>query len=398
MKKLRKWISLLCVAGMMTWYVQPSVHRLLTMPNIVDEETGLAAPTLRVESDRLSFVRNTSDQRLQNVTGNEKIVLSLFGVVPVRTFTVQKQPQTLLVGGQTVGVILRTRGVQIVGLGSIQTENGTKHPAQDSGLKTGDTVLAVNGQEVLNSEHFSLLLQKNTVLELTCLRDGRTFTAKVCPQADDSGTFCIGAWVRDSTSGIGTLSFYDENTQRFGALGHGVTDVDTEVLLHTATGYLTDARITGVRSGGYGQAGELLGTFSLDVEQAIAFVDKNTEVGIFGTMSKPVDGMVPYPLGRRETVSKGNATILATVRGDAVKSYSVQIVRTDVQASGISHGMMIEVTDPELLEMTGGIVQGVSGSPILQNGKLIGVVTHVFVNDPTKGYGVYAEAMTQIMN
>lgn len=398
MKTLRKWISAICVIGMMTWYALPSVHRLLTMPNVVDKETGMAAPTLRIGNDRLSFVRNTSDQRLQNVTGNNKIVLSLFGVVPVRTFTVQNRPQTLMVGGQTVGVVLRTRGVQIVGLGSIQAENGAQRPAQDAGLKAGDTVLAVNGQEVSNSEHFSLLLQNDSAVQLSCLRNGQNFNVEIRPQADDNGTYCIGAWVRDSTSGIGTLSFYDASTQRFGALGHGVTDVDTEVLLHTATGFLTDATITGVRTGGYGQAGELLGTFSTDVEQAIALVDRNTEVGIFGTMLISSDDMHSYPLGMKETVGKGEATILATVNGNTVKSYSVRITRTDVQASGISHGIMIEVTDPELLEKTGGIVQGVSGSPILQNGKFIGVVTHVFVNDPTKGYGVYAETMLRNMN
>ena len=228
---------------------------------------------------------------------------------------------------------------------------------------------------------------------LTCRRDGEQMNVTLQPVRDRDGVYRIGAWVRDSTSGIGTLSFFDSTSGAYAALGHGVTDVDTGKLLTPATGFLTEASISEVRRGSGSEAGELIGTFSARQTDAIASVEQNTDFGISGTLHTAVQSQGAVQIAPSDAAYLGDAYIYSTVSDETVRRYRVRVIRVDVQSKPSIQGMMIEITDPELLEQTGGIVQGMSGSPLVQDGRLIGVVTHVFVSHPTRGYCLYASWM-----
>jgi len=223
-------------------------------------------------------------------------------------------------------------------------------------------------------------------------RDGQNLTLSVAPEQNEQGAYAIGAWIRDSMAGIGTVTFYDPETGAFGALGHGITDTDTALLMPFASGSVLPSTVKAVNPGTVGQAGELRGDFDLTCE--LGQLSANTTAGIFGTMA--AGGELeelgePMPVASPDEVQTGAATILANVEGDQVKEYDIEILK--LLDNGDGREMLISVTDPELLEITGGIVQGMSGSPILQNGKFVGAVTHVLLNDPTKGYGIFLETM-----
>ena len=288
--------------------------------------------------------------------------------------------------GHTIGIKLFARGVLVVKL----TDGGT--PAKECGLQTGDVIVKCGGVSVTSSEQFQSLLQKNgdSAMDLQVRRAGDSMTLSVEPEQNDKGVYCIGAWIRDSMAGIGTMTYYDPATGDFGALGHGITDTDTALLMPFSNGSILPSTVKAVKRGETGSAGELRGDFDLDTSLGDLYA--NTESGIFGTLA--VSDYAPacqdaVPIG--EAVP-GPAVIRSNVEGDAVEEYEIEILKV---VSGTSDGrdLVISVTDPKLLKATGGIVQGMSGSPILQNGKLVGAVTHVLLNDPTKGYGILIENM-----
>ena len=288
--------------------------------------------------------------------------------------------------GHTIGIKLFARGVLVVKL----TDGGT--PAKECGLQTGDVIVKCGGVSVTSSEQFQSLLQKNgdSAMDLQVRRAGDSMTLSVEPEQNDKGVYCIGAWIRDSMAGIGTMTYYDPATGDFGALGHGITDTDTALLMPFSNGSILPSTVKAVKRGETGSAGELRGDFDLDTSLGDLYA--NTESGIFGTLA--VSDYAPacqdaVPIG--EAVP-GPAVIRSNVEGDAVEEYEIEILKV---VSGTSDGrdLVISVTDPKLLKATGGIVQGMSGSPIIQDGKLVGAVTHVLVNDPTKGYGIFIENM-----
>ena len=288
--------------------------------------------------------------------------------------------------GHTVGIKLFSRGVLVVKL----SDGGT--PARECGLRTGDVIVKCGGVSVTSSEQFQSLLQKNgdSAMYIQVRRAGDSMTLSVEPEQNDKGVYCIGAWIRDSMAGIGTMTYYDPATGDFGALGHGITDTDTALLMPFSNGSILPSTVKAVKRGETGSAGELRGDFDLDTSLGDLYA--NTESGIFGTLA--VSDYAPacqdaVPIG--EAVP-GPAVIRSNVEGDAVEEYEIEILKV---VSGTSDGrdLVISVTDPKLLKATGGIVQGMSGSPILQNGKLVGAVTHVLLNDPTKGYGILIENM-----
>jgi len=394
MKRFFRIATAVLTTIVLGWYCVPSVYRVLHLPDVVASETELLAPTLMTRTGSASFVRESGDERLYSRT-SDAYTASLFGVVPLRTVSIASDMRTVRLGGETVGIVLHTDGVQIIGIESIDTVSGNVSPAKDAGLKEGDMICTVNGAPVTDAASLSTLCKDADRCDLSCFRDGQPFTATLVPVADRSGTRRIGVWVRDSTSGIGTLSFYEEASGIFTALGHGVTDVDTGKLLSPASGFLTQAEVLYTRKGDGNTAGELVGTFSTKREDAFASVDRNTQFGISGRIIGFHDpSPKSMPLAPASAAHTGDAYILSSVDG-TVRAYSVRVIRTDVQSAPETQGMMIEITDPNLLEKTGGIVQGMSGSPLVQDGKLIGVVTHVFLNRPTRGYCLYAEWMAE---
>ena len=289
--------------------------------------------------------------------------------------------------GHTVGVKLFARGVVVVKL----PEGGT--PARTCGLKTGDVIVECGGEAVTSTEQFQSLLQKNgtdaTALEIK--RQGNPLTLSVEPERNEQGVCCIGAWIRDSMAGVGTLTYYDPATGSYGALGHGITDVDTAELMPLASGSIMETMVKAVKKGQRGDPGELKGDFT--VQRDVGTVTVNSNEGIFGTVEDAgfISGEA-VSVAEPEEVHAGEASILCTISGSDTRAYEVEILRVNPRSRD-GRDLLLRVTDPELLETTGGIVQGMSGSPILQDGRLVGAVTHVLVANPAEGYGIFLENM-----
>ena len=295
--------------------------------------------------------------------------------------------QALVAGGQVVGIQIRTEGVIVAGVAPVETAGGSRSPASDAGLRQGDLILEIDGRAVEGAGELiaSVGALGGAPAELTVQRQGQTLHVTVQPVLSREDQWMLGMWLRDGISGIGTVTFYDPATGLFGALGHSISDFDTGVVLPLGRGSISDAEIVGVTPGEAGAPGELNGC--ADVDRVLGSVEANTEHGIFGHSGSPLAGKL-LEIGQ---VAAGPASILATVDGRNVREYAVEVNRLYRDSDGLH--LMLTVTDPELLARTGGIVQGMSGSPILQNGRLVAAVTHVFVNQPDKGYGISIQDM-----
>ena len=297
--------------------------------------------------------------------------------------------------GKAVGIKLFSDGVLVVGLSPVETEAGDQCPGKACGLKTGDVITHINGDEVDTIEEVQAAVARleGGPLTIQAMRDQRQLQLTTAAVENRQGVYQLGVWLRDSMAGIGTMTFYDPASGVFGALGHGINDVDTSMLMPMESGSIMPASVSDVQKGVAGQPGELHGQF--DLTRDLGALYANTSRGIFGRISQPSAleaGPETVEVASRDQVETGDAVILSNIRGDAVEEFDVRITHVDTQGDG-ARSLMLEVTDPELLQATGGIVQGMSGSPILQNGRLVGAVTHVLVDDPTRGYGIFAETM-----
>ena len=359
-------------------------------------EMNLGGLTLTGEAVSVTF---SGDESLAEVTGQacgtSEMWLSILGI-PLKKVQVEISPEKRLIpGGQALGVAMRTEGVLIVGIG--EAAEGVT-PAKDAGLQAGDVIIAVGGEAVTTAESLTTLLNKSggKTVPIAYSRNGESRTCLLTPHLDEAtGVVRLGAWVRDSTAGVGTLSFYDPDTGRYAALGHAITDGDTGAVLTVSEGQVLHADIVAVQKGQKGAPGELKGSFLRDA-QRLGDIRRNSVLGIYGTLDAPAaNPLYPegLPIGLRSGVHTGKATILSSVDGKGVREYAIEITRVNQQSAPAPKSMVIRVTDERLLEATGGIVQGMSGSPIIQDGKLVGAVTHVLLNDPTRGYGIFMETM-----
>ena len=296
--------------------------------------------------------------------------------------------------GKAVGIKLFSDGVLVVGLSPVETDEGSRYPGRDSGLKTGDLITHIDGEEVDTIEEIqkAVAQRQGDSLAIQAVRGQQQLQLTVSPVENSQGVYQLGVWLRDSMAGIGTMTFYDPDSQMFAALGHGINDVDTAMLMPLESGSIMPASVADVKKGTSGQPGELHGEFDLTTDLGTLYA--NTSRGIFGHLAQQtlVQNLQPVPVARQDEVEVGEAEIRSNIRGDQVETFSIRITRVSDTGDG-TRSLMLEVTDPRLLESTGGIVQGMSGSPILQNGKLVGAVTHVLVNDPTRGYGILAQDM-----
>ena len=296
------------------------------------------------------------------------------------------------------GVKFFTEGVVVVGVSDIETEKGLVNPAKNAGIKTSDIITEINGIPVSSVEEAAKIIEssKGDTLYLKLLRDGKTLELKLKPvYSVPESKYKSGIWLRDSTAGIGTVTFITPTNYAFGGLGHGICDVDTGNLMPLKKGTIVDAIIDSSVKGKPDLPGELKGKFKDNIGTLLA----NTQNGIFGILNNmPVtpEDATPLPVGLRSELKEGKAAIYSTVDDKGVREFDVEIIKI-YKNTNDSKNFLIKITDPELLEITGGIVQGMSGSPIIQNGKLVGAVTHVLVSDPTKGYGIFMENMFTAM-
>ncbi len=334
------------------------------------------------------------------IFANETKILKL----PLKEVTISVLPERVLIpGGHSVGVRMNVKGVLVVGLEEIETPEGAfVNPGLDAGLQIGDSILEIDGTKVNNAKEVKEVInQIKKDVRLKVKRKDDIMTIRLNPvQSVDDNLYKIGVWVKEKTAGIGTLTFYDPSHHTFGALGHAITDPETGTILSVAQGELLNSKVQSVKQGKAGSPGEIKGIF-YESDKPLGKLAINTEYGIFG---KTYDHIVnpiyqqPLQIGYQNEIKKGSAYILTTLEGDKVEKYTITISKINRQAKAGTKSMVIKVTDKRLLEKSGGIIQGMSGSPIIQNNKIIGAVTHVFVNDPQKGYGIFIEWMLQDSN
>lgn len=327
----------------------------------------------------------------------ETAALRLFGVIPIKDVEIQEIDTPLLVPcGQPFGIQLRMGGAMVVGLDEVETDSGARCPAQEAGIQTGDLIQSIDGTAIDSNQSLSsaIAASAGAAVSVTLRRGEETRTCTLTPAyAADGHCYEAGIWVRDSSAGIGTMTFYDPDSGSFGGLGHPICDTDTGDILPLDSGEAGPVEIFQVTKGTAGNPGMLQGRFTEDAPLGKLLC--NNRCGIFGTLYHAPTDAAPVPMGLKQDITTGPAQILCTVSGSEPEAYDIVIEEIDYSGTDSTRNMTICVTDPALLEITGGIVQGMSGSPILQDSKLIGAVTHVFVDDPTRGYGIFCENMVR---
>ncbi|CUU47119.1 SpoIVB peptidase [Clostridium beijerinckii] len=327
--------------------------------------------------------------------------IKFLGMIPLKAVEVQKiKDLEIYPGGNSVGVRVNSEGVIIVGYSEIEINNKKEEsPGKAAGLEIGDVILRVNGENMENSMDLLKTIKEcdNESIKVDILRNGENLTKTIHLKKENNKDYKIGLWIRDSTAGVGTMTFFDPSTKKFGALGHPITDADTNEPFLVKKGDLLESSIISVRKGEKGSPGELKGIF-LNEETPTGNIEKNTQSGIFGEIKNAQalnNKIKPLKVGFRDEISVGKAKIITTVDENGPQEFDIEIEKTLNQSIPGSKSMVIKITDPKLLQKTGGIVQGMSGSPIIQNDKIVGAVTHVLINKPDTGYGIYIEWMLQ---
>ncbi len=378
-----------------------TIHVTSGETRIFDLDMPLTGTIQSADNDDVSMVVSLGQTvylTAQNLT-EYQMECKFLGIFSVKTVSLKVVDSTYVIpGGIPVGIYIETDGVMVVDVTGVETKAGEVCPAEYV-LQAGDYILAVNGESVDDKADIveAVAQSGGGSLILTINRNNQVFDAKVSPVLSTDGEYQLGIWIRDNAQGIGTLTYMDE-LGSFGALGHGIHDSDTGEIIHLKQGSLYETEILAIQKGVSGSPGELAGVIEYRADQQLGDIYLNSEYGIFGSLNSSLRSKmlqweaveVAYP----EEAQTGYAQIICTVDGER-SFYDAQITAVHTDAASLNKAIEITVTDPELLELTGGIIQGLSGSPIMQNGKIIGAVTHVFVNDPARGYGIFISTMLE---
>jgi len=354
------------------------------------------------KSVETSAIKVSNNIFIKDNKENNKLKLKLFGIIPIKTVKLSKiEDIKVYPGGTAIGIKLSTEGVLVVGYSDINTfddRGKIESPAKEQGMLIGDVIVKINNKEIANSVDFVSMVRSidKEIIEVEFIRDNIIYNKSLSLGKEEDG-YKLGLWIRDSTAGIGTLTFYHKESNTYGALGHPITDGDTNEPFLIKDGDILDATIMKVRRGEKGLPGELKGLFNNE-NISLGSINKNTNSGIYGEVEKDIiceKYNEPLSIALRNEIIEGPAEIITTIDDNGPGKYSVEIIKILPQDEAGPKSMVIKVTDEKLLEKTGGIVQGMSGSPIIQNDKIIGAVTHVLVNKPEVGYGIYIEWMLQ---
>lgn len=330
--------------------------------------------------------------------GSYQIRCKWLGVLPLKTIKVHTvEKQEVLVSGSPVGIYMETKGVLVIDSGEITDREGIRRTPAEHIIQSGDYICEIDGKVLTGKRQLMQLVRENQgePMELQVIRHQETIKLEMTPVETEDGSYKLGIWVRDNIQGIGTLTYVEPNGT-FGALGHGISDADTGERLEISDGDLYRADILSICKGTAGTPGELRGVINYREENRIGTICGNSQYGIRGQMEpgKYTESMKKIPTGLKQEIQTGKAEIRCDI-GDGIREYQCEILEIDSNARDTNKCFVLRITDDDLLSRTGGIVQGMSGSPVLQNGKLIGAITHVFVNDPTKGYGIFIENMME---
>lgn len=351
----------------------------------------------QLEFSNMPLKAGFNNEELAAINSSErKMDIKLLGIFKVKSISVSTvKAQSVSPSGKPFGIKLLTKGIVTIGIGDVSTENGNVSPAKEAGIKEGDILISINGEKIIDTNDFTQKLQqysqKDDNVEIIYQRDGKERKANVKPvisKIDNKAR--AGLWVRDSSAGLGTMTFVNPENKVFGGLGHPVCDIDTGIILPIDKAYSVPVIINSVTKGVKGNPGALNGSFISS--ESMGDVILNNESGVFGILEQ-VDEENTMPVSLKQDVQVGEAKILTTIEGTAPQEYDIIIEKINYDYTQMSKNMIIKITDKELLEKTGGVVQGMSGSPIIQNGNFVGAITHVFVNDPERGYGIFAENM-----
>ena len=381
---------------------------VLVIINIPDEITIFEGENLSLKTifgivlhseDEVLEVSSNSGEKTINKIGNETLSVSLFDKLLIKSVDVSVLPRTTVIPvGNIAGVKLYTNGVLVVGMSEIEGEDSkTYKPYEHTGIEEGDTIVKINDNLISSTDDLieKVNMSKGEKVEIEYIHDEETKECSITPVKTSKEEYKLGLWVRDSAAGVGTVTFYEPSTQSFGALGHGITDIDTGDLLNIASGEFVTAKVLNIKKGENGNPGKIQGT--VEEQDTIGDITKNTEFGIYGKIqdlsSLNIDTSKEMEVALREEIQTGKATILCSLDNQTVKEYEIEITKIYRDNNYNNKSMEIKVTDEELIEKTGGIIQGMSGSPIIQNGKFIGAVTHVLVNSSTEGYAIFGDLM-----
>ena len=401
MKKILKIIILL--AFLLIIYVY-----ILVITNIPNEITifegenlslrTIFGITLHSEDEVLEVSANSGETTIHTI-GSETLSVSLFDKLFLKNVDVSVLPKTTVIPvGNIAGVKLYTNGVLVVGMSEIEGEDSkTYKPYENTGIEEGDTIVKINDNVISSTDDLieKVNMSNGEKIEIEYIHDEETKECSITPIKTSEEEYKLGLWVRDSAAGVGTVTFYEPSTQSFGALGHGITDIDTGDLLNIASGEFVTAKVLNIKKGEDGNPGKIQGT--VEEQETIGEITKNTEFGIYGKIqdlsSLNIDTSKEMEVAMRDEIELGKATILCSLDNQTVKEYEIEITKIYKDNHYNNKSMEIKVTDEELIEKTGGIIQGMSGSPIIQNGKFIGAVTHVLVNSSTEGYAIFGDLM-----
>lgn len=353
-----------------------------------------------------SLYKVKSNRREQSVdysssvaVNNEKSEIKLFGIIPVKEVNIsEKSRQTVAVSGECFGIKLYTNGVIVVGTQAIEARDKKVNPAEECGLEIGDVIISINSQNVYSASEVEEILNDNNgkEYEIRYKRNGRYKTTTLTPvYSERQGEYKAGMWVRDSTAGIGTITFFNTQNSSFAALGHPVNDVDTNEIMPMLRGEAVKADVTKIEKASSGRTGSLCCTFT---DEAIGTLSENRNNGVYGKYTANLVSPLMYEVASVQEVQKGFAQIITTIDDKGPQVFSIEIVKINYKDNGEQKNMVVKVTDKRLLSITGGIVQGMSGSPIIQNSRLVGALTHVIINNPTKGYAIFADNMLKESN
>ena len=348
---------------------------------------------------REEVITASSSDENTNIVSEEKITLSLFNLLDVKDVNITTiEPTRVVPLGNTIGLKLYSSGVLVIGMTEIEGQK----PYENSGIEEGDLITCINDKQITTTQELVECVNNSegNLIYITYIRDGHEYETSIEPMVTADNEYKLGLWVRDGAAGIGTATYYEPSTGKFAALGHGIVDSDTEKLISIEKGELVTTNVINIEKGEKGKPGQIKGTVTNG--EALGDVYSNTEFGIYGkiTSKNKLNINLEYSLevAKREEIKEGDAKVILTLEEGIRKEYSIEIKKIYTGNNKDNKSMIIKVIDENLLNLTGGIVQGMSGAPIIQNGKFIGAVTHVFVNNPTEGYAVFGDLMIKTSN
>ena len=411
MNKLKQFF---CIAILIVIYVYVCNITLLPNSVIIFEGEELNLKTVvglkikRANGTNMPVIQASnlgeSEQSSKYETaGTFELNLNLFGTIPVKEIDVNVIPKTKVVPmGNLIGAKLYTSGVLVVGMSEIQGDDQQKHkPYEGSGIEEGDMIVEMDSKKIANTDELveTVNSSKGKVIQIKYMRNDETITTSIQPIKSEDNEYKLGLWVRDAAAGVGTLTFYEPSTGKFAALGHGIVDVDTGDIINIANGELVTSNLVAIKKGEKGTPGEIKA--SIDSGVTIGNISKNTNFGVFGLVSNKnnlnLNGAKEYEVALRSEIQTGEAEIICELENEKKEQYKIEISKIYTSNNYDNKSMMIKITDERLLQKTGGIIQGMSGSPIIQNGKFVGAITNVLVSDPTTGYAIFGDLMVKQM-